>query len=101
MPTGLLVMLLAWSLIRLVIWLLRTSASITSVTGMHLFIGTIPEGFRPSQIIPLPAVFVPTSTTDYEPRLVVVNPDGTIMIAKNPTVTGTFFLCNGLFCLIY
>lgn len=67
------------------------SASITSVTGMHLFIGTIPEGFRPSQIIPLPAVFVPTSTTDYEPRLVVVNPDGTIMIAKNPTVTGTFF----------
>ena len=67
------------------------SASITSVTGMHLFMGTIPEGFRPSQIIPFPAVFVPTSTTDYEPRLVVVNPDGTIMIAKNPTVTGTFF----------
>ncbi len=69
------------------------SASITSVTGMHLFIGTIPEGMRPSQITPFPAVFVPISTTDYEPRVMVINPDGTIMIAKNPTVTGTFF-CN-------
>lgn len=67
------------------------SASITSVTGMHLFMGTIPDGFRPSQITPFPAIFIPTNTTDYEPRLVVINPDGTIMIAKNPTVTGTFF----------
>lgn len=67
------------------------SASITNVTGMHLFIGTIPEGFRPTQVTPMPAIFVPTSTTDYEPRIVVANPDGTIMIAKNPTVTGTFF----------
>lgn len=67
------------------------SASITSVTGMHLFLGTIPEGFRPTQITPMPAIFVPTSTTDYEPRIVVANPNGTIMIAKNPTVTGTFF----------
>lgn len=67
------------------------SAAITSVEGMHLFIGTAPEGFRPSQVTPMPAVFVPTSTTDYEPRIMVINPDGTIMIAKNPTVTGTFF----------
>lgn len=67
------------------------SANITSVEGMHLFIGTIPEGFRPPQVTPFPAVFVPTSTTDYEARIVVINPDGTIMIAKNPTVTGTFF----------
>ena len=67
------------------------SASITSVTGMHLFLGTIPEGFRPTQITPMPAIFVPTSTTDYEPRIVLANPDGSIMIAKNPTVTGTFF----------
>lgn len=67
------------------------SASITNVTGMHLFIGTIPEGFRPTQITPMPAIFVPSSTTDYEPRIVLANPDGSIMIAKNPTVTGTFF----------
>lgn len=67
------------------------SASITSVDGMHLFIGTIPEGFRPTQVTPFPAVFVPTATTDYEPRIVIVNPNGTIQIAKNPTVTGTFF----------
>lgn len=67
------------------------SASITSVTGMHLFIGDIPENMRPSQVIPMPAVFVPTSTTDYEARIIVINPDGKIQIAKNPTVTGTFF----------
>lgn len=67
------------------------SASITNVTGMHLFLGTIPEGFRPTQVTPMPAIFAPTSTTDYEPRIVIANPDGTIMIAKNPTVTGTFF----------
>lgn len=67
------------------------SAAITSVTGMHLFIGTAPEGFRPTQVTPMPAVFVPTSTTDYEPRIMIINPDGTIQIAKNPTVTGTFF----------
>lgn len=72
------------------------SASITDVTGMHLFIGTIPEGFRPSQITPFPAVFVTASTTDYEPRILVANPDGTIMIAKNPTVTGAFF-CKMLY----
>lgn len=67
------------------------SASIKDYTGMHLFIGTIPEGFRPSQITPMPAVFVPTATTDYEARIIVINPDGTIQIAKNPTMTGTFF----------
>lgn len=67
------------------------SASITNVTGMHLFIGTAPEGFRPTQVTPMPAVFVPTATTDYEPRVMIINPDGTIQIAKNPTVTGTFF----------
>ena len=67
------------------------SASITNVTGMHLFIGTAPEGFRPSQVTPMPAIFVPTSTTDYEARIMVINPDGSIQIAKNPTVTGTFF----------
>ena len=67
------------------------SASITNVEGMHLFIGTIPEGFRPTQVTPMPAVFVPTSTTDYEPRIMIINPDGKIQIAKNPTVTGTFF----------
>lgn len=67
------------------------SASITNVEGMHLFIGTIPEGFRPTQVTPMPAVFVPTATTDYEPRIVIVNPNGTIQIAKNPTATGTFF----------
>lgn len=67
------------------------SASITSVEGMHLFMGTIPEGFRPAQVTPFPAVFVPSNTTDYEPRIVIVNPDGRIQIAKNPTVTGTFF----------
>lgn len=67
------------------------SASITNVTGMHLFIGTIPEQFRPTQVTPMPAVFVPTSTTDYEPRVMIINPNGSIQIAKNPTVTGTFF----------
>ena len=67
------------------------SASITNVTGMHLFIGTAPDGFRPTQVTPMPAVFVPTATTDYEARIVVINPDGSIQIAKNPTVTGTFF----------
>lgn len=67
------------------------SASITNVTGMHLFIGTAPEGFRPTKITPMPAVFVPTATTDYEARIIIVNPDGTIQIAKNPTMTGTFF----------
>lgn len=67
------------------------AASITNVEGMHLFIGTIPEGFRPSQVTPMPAVFVPTSTTDYEPRIMLINPDGTIQIAKNPAITGTFF----------
>lgn len=67
------------------------SASITNTTGMHLFIGTIPENFRPTQITPMPAVFVPTSTTDYETRVMIINPNGSIQIAKNPTVTGTFF----------
>lgn len=67
------------------------SASIASVEGMHLFIGTIPEGFRPTQVTPMPAVFVPTATTDYEPRVMIINPNGSIQIAKNPTVTGTFF----------
>lgn len=67
------------------------SASLTDVSGMHLFLGTIPEGMRPSNVIPFPAVFVPTSTTDYEARVMVINPDGSIMIAKNQSVTGTFF----------
>lgn len=67
------------------------AATINNVSGMHLFIGAVPEGFRPSRATPFPAVFVPAGSTDYEPRIVVVNPDGTIQIAKNPTVTGTFF----------
>lgn len=67
------------------------AASITNVTGMHLFIGNIPEGFRPTQVTPMPAVFVPTATTDYEARIMIIHPDGRIQIAKNPTVTGTFF----------
>lgn len=67
------------------------ASTINSVEGMHLFMGTAPDGFRPPQVTPFPAIFIPSGTTDYEPRLVMVNPDGTIMIAKNPTVTGTFF----------
>lgn len=67
------------------------AAAITNITGVHMFIGTIPEGFRPSVITPLPAVFVPAGSADYHPRMVVVNTDGTIQIANSPTEIGTFF----------
>lgn len=67
------------------------SATIESVEGMHLFLGTIPEGRRPTVVMTFPAAFVPSGLTEYQARMLVVNPDGTIQIANNPTTTGTFF----------
>lgn len=67
------------------------SAALTSVDGMHLFLGTIPEGRRPTATMTFPAAFVPTGDTVYEARMLVVRPDGIIQIANTPSTTGTFF----------
>lgn len=67
------------------------AATLTNTTGMHIFIGNIPEGFRPNTVTPFPAVFVPTGSSVYQPRMMMVNPDGNIQIANSPTETGTFF----------
>lgn len=67
------------------------AATINDTSGMHIFIGTIPDGMRPDQITPLPAVFVPTGSSEYQPRMVMLNTNGTIQIANTPTETGTFF----------
>lgn len=67
------------------------SATINTTEGMNLFLGTIPEGRRPSVFMTFPAAFVPTGSHTYESRLLVIDPSGTIQIANNPTSTGTFF----------
>lgn len=67
------------------------AASISIIEGNQMFIGTVPEGMRPPTITPLPAVFVPNGSSDYHPRMVMVNTDGTVQIAKSPTEAGAFF----------
>lgn len=67
------------------------SATINTTEGNNLFLGTIPEGRRPSVFMTFPAAFVPNGQSTYQSRLLIINPNGEIQIANSPTELGTFF----------
>jgi hypothetical protein len=67
------------------------SAKITTTEGNNLFLGTIPEGRRPTVFMTFPAAFVPNGQSTYQSRLLIINPNGEIQIANSPTELGTFF----------
>lgn len=68
------------------------SATLNTAEGNNLFLATIPEEIRPSIVIPFQAVFVPTGSTTYQSRMVILSPNGMINIANSPAETGTFFV---------